>query len=71
MAADLTAAIKRCKLSPEAGAAELRRALEETTDFASATDAGYSLVGYREIVPRYENGEPVPGQLFTFRRGGP
>ena len=38
---------------------------------ASAADAGYSLVGYREIVPRYENGEPVPGQLFTFRRGGP
>lgn len=38
---------------------------------ASAADAGYSLVGYKEIVPRYENGEPVPGQLFTFRRGGP
>ena len=39
MAADLTAAIKRCKLSPEAGAAELRRALEETTELASAADA--------------------------------
>ena len=39
MAADLAAAIKRCKLSPEAGAAELRKALEETDELASAADA--------------------------------
>ena len=39
MAADLAAAIKRCKLSPEAGAAELRKALEETEELASAADA--------------------------------
>ena len=39
MAPDLAAAIKRCKLSPEAGAAELRKALEETDELASAADA--------------------------------
>ena len=41
MAAEITTAIKKCKLSPEAGAAELRNALDETTELEEtvATDA--------------------------------
>lgn len=32
----------------------------------TAADAGYELVGYDEITPRYEKGEPVKGHLFRF-----
>jgi predicted TPR repeat methyltransferase len=32
----------------------------------AASDAGYSLVAYEEIIPRMERGEEVQGHLFTF-----
>eukprot|EP00986_Skeletonema_menzelii_P014348 scaffold9462_cov132-Skeletonema_menzelii.AAC.2 len=32
----------------------------------TAATAGYKLVGYEQITPRYEKGEPVKGHLFQF-----
>ena len=35
----------------------------------TAASAGYTLVGYDEITPRFEKGEPVKGHLFRFSLG--
>ena len=34
----------------------------------SAREAGYDLISYREMTPRWEGAEPVPGHLFVFSR---
>ena len=65
MAADLAAAIKRCKLSPEAGAAELRKALEETDELASAA-ARLSTVDVPPITPSMRACNRVGGQPANF-----
>jgi len=36
----------------------------------AATSAGYNLVSYQEIVPRFERGDPVHGHLFVFELTG-
>ena len=37
---------------------------------AEAAAAGYHLIAYQEITPRYEKNEPVRGHLFTFELQG-
>ena len=34
----------------------------------TAAEAGYTLLTYREITPRFENGAAVQGHLFALRR---
>ena len=34
----------------------------------AGTQAGFRLVHYDTIVPRYENGRPVEGHIFVFEK---
>lgn len=43
-----------------------RYAHSKTYVIESAANAGYKLVGYDEITPRYEKGVAVKGHLFRF-----
>ena len=54
------------KLRPSGRFAHSRQYVEAMAKAAG----GYELLGYNEIVPRMEYGQPVLGHLFVFGRGG-